>query len=106
MEFTDKTLHYIIIGILVIVMILLTVHIFQMRKENYADVVPLVTNASNPLGTIDQVANIAGQSYGAQGVVADQRNSYNQVMNTQYYGNPTGDFVKGDNLVGDNNVTA
>ena len=101
MELSDKTLHYIIIGILVVVIILLAVHIFQMRKENF-DNSPLSAIGTGT-ATMDVVADPSAQVINLTGV--DQANARNQVINTQYYGGSTGEFVGGDNMVGDNNVT-
>ena len=102
MELSDKSLHYIIIAILVIVIILLGVHINQMKKEGY-DYTSLVSAGANPLTSMDLVADNTAQINTLQGI--DQRNAYNTTVNSDYYGKSTGDFVGGDYIVGDNKTT-
>lgn len=101
MQLSENTTHVIIIVILVITVILLGIHINQMKKAEHYEAC-ILGQAANTNSVQDMMESGANQVLNVEGI--NKQQSANIRDNDAYYGNASkSDFVGGDNLVGDNN---
>jgi len=101
MQLSENTTHVIIIVILVITIILLGIHINQMKKaENYEACI--LGQAANTNSVQDMTEAGPNQVMNVEGI--NKQQAANIRDNEVYYGNASkSDFVGGDHIVGDNN---